>query len=193
MAGLNGTPGGPTVDVERAAALVRGGGVIAYPTEAVFGLGCDPANEQAVRRIVALKARDATKGLILVAADFVQLQPWLIPLEPAWQSRVDDAWPGPVTFVIPARPEVSALLRGAHLTLAVRVSDHPVVCALCRRCGHALVSTSANRSGEPALRSSSDVEQAFGRALDGVVAGETGGRRKPSSIIDVRTGRSLRG
>ena len=184
--------GRATVDVAQGIALVRSGGVIAYPTEAVFGLGCDPACAAAVERIVALKERDATKGLILVAAEFAQLQPWLAPFEPAWQSRVDDAWPGPVTFVVPARRNVSPLLRGAHLTLAVRVSDHPVVRALTEGCGHALVSTSANRSGQPALRSSLRVVREFGDEVDGVVAGETGGRRRPTAIIDVRTGRSLR-
>ena len=202
------------VDVEEGVRLVRAGGVIAYPTEAVFGLGCDPSDGAAVARIVALKRRPPEKGFILVASDARQLDPWLAPLEPAWRSRMDSAWPGPVTFVVPAAADTPALLRGGRTTIAVRVSDHPVVRALCEGCGHALVSTSANESGQPALRDAVSVAAAFGAAsgtasvaaartaigdspdaparLDGVVVGETGGLGRPTRIVDVRTGRSLR-
>ena len=183
----------PLVAVGEAIRLIRAGGVVAYPTEAVFGIGCDPSDVEAVARVVAVKGRAADKGLILVAADARQLGPWLAPLEPAWRSRMDDAWPGPVTFVVPAARDTPSLVRGGRTTIAVRVSDHPIVRALCEGCGHPLVSTSANASGEPALREDAAVARAFGDALDGVVAGTTGGRRHPSAIVDVRTGRRLRG
>ena len=186
------------VDIGEGVRLVRAGGVIAYPTEAVFGLGCDPSNAAAVARIVALKRRAAEKGFILVASDARQLDVWLAPLEPAWRSRMDSAWPGPVTFVVPAAADTPDLVRGGRTTIAVRVSDHPVVRALCEGCGHALVSTSANESGQPALRDAGSVATAFGDVphtcarLDGVVAGETGGLTRATRIVDVRTGQSLR-
>ena len=194
------TPG--PVDVDAAVRVVRAGGVVAYPTEAVFGLGCDPADADAVRRILAIKGRAADKGLILVAARAAQLGPWLAPLEPAWRSRMDLAWPGPTTFVVPAARDTDdgegssgALLRGGRPTIAVRVSAHPVVRALCEGCGHPLVSTSANASGRPALRDAASVARELGvgdGGVDAIVAGETGGRRAPSDIVDVRTGRRLR-
>lgn len=175
--------------------LIGAGGVVAYPTEAVFGLGCDPRRPDALERVLAIKGRATDKGFILVASDARQLAPWLAPLEPAWRSRMDDAWPGPLTFVVPAARDTPALVRGGRLTIAVRVSAHPVVRALCEGCGHALVSTSANASGEPALRRAADVAAAFDigeHALAGIVAGETGGLRRATPIIDVRTGRWLR-
>ena len=198
--GLPAADAPPLVEVLDAVRLIGAGGVVAYPTEAVYGLGCDPADADAVERVLALKGRDAEKGLILVAADANQLAPWLAPLEPAWRSRMDAVWPGPVTFVVPAAPTVPERLSGGRPTLAVRVSDHPVVRALCVGCGHPLVSTSANRSGEPALRDAAAVARTFGVAtgeataprLDAVVAGDLGGRERPSTIVDVRTGERLR-
>ena len=187
------SPPSPLVDVAEAVRLVRGGGVVAYPTEAVFGLGGDPSNPDVIARVLAAKGRAPEKGFILVAADARQLAPWLAPLEPAWRSRMDDAWPGPVTFVVPAARGTPELVRGGRTTIAVRVSDHPVVRALCEGCGHPLVSTSANASGKPALRDARAVARAFGTAIDGVVDAETGGRRHATSIVDVRTGRRLRG
>ena len=175
----------------------------------MFGLGCDPANLAALERVLRIKGRDAAKGFILIAADARQLAPWLAPLEPAWRSRMDAAWPGPVTFVVPAaRPlatpdvpadaaptDAASLVRGGRTTVAVRVSAHPVVRALCEGCGHPLISTSANASGTPALRDAASVARELGvgdGGIDAIVAGETGGRGAPSDIVDVRTGGRLR-
>lgn len=158
----------------------------------MWGLACDASDEAAIQRVIDLKARDAGKGLILVAANPGQLQPWIAPLEPAWRSRMDLAWPGPVTFVAPAARIVSALLTGGRLTLAVRVSAHPVLFALTTALGRPIVSTSANVSGEAPLKNAAGIRRAFGERIDGVVAGELGGRRKPTDIVDVRTGEKLR-
>ena len=181
------------VDVAEAVRLIRAGGVVAYPTEAVFGLGCDPSDPAAVARVLAIKGRAADKGLILVASDARQLAPWLAPLEPAWRSRMARDWPGPVTFVTPAARDVPALLRGGRSTIAVRVSAHPVVRALCEGCDHPLVSTSANASGEPALRD--DAAVAEGVRRDARRRRRRPGRRaraRATRIVDVRTGRLLR-
>ena len=145
-----------------------------------------------MRRVLGLKARDASKVLILIGADRASLEPLLAPLEPAWKSRMDLAWPGPVTFVVPAARTVPALLTGGRTTLAVRVSAHPTLAGLASALGAPLVSTSANVSGRPPLKGAAAVRRAFGEGLDGIVAGELGGRSGPSDIVDVRTGARLR-
>ena len=179
-------------DIARAADALRAGGIVAYPTEAVWGLGCDPRNEGAIERLLALKGRPAEKGLILVAAGFGQLRPFLQPLDAEREAAVLATWPGPVTWVWPAGPAVSPWLRGKHESLAVRISDHPLVVALCEAFGGPVVSTSANRSGEPPARTREDVVASLGDALDFVLDGETGGRERPSEIRDARTGAILR-
>ena len=176
-----------------AARVVRRGGLIAYPTEAVYGLGCDPRNEMAVRRLLTLKRRPMHKGLILIAADFSQLAPFLQPLTPAERERLDATWPGPHTWLIPARNETPRWLRGRHDTLAVRVTAHPLAAALCRACGHPLVSTSANRSGRPPARTALAVRRQLGRDLDALLPGPTGGAAQPTTIRHLRSGRIVRG
>lgn len=183
-------------DLEQAASTIKLGGLIAYPTESVFGLGCDPLCTRAVQQIIAIKGRDAAKGLILIADDQRQLAPFMAAPADSWQARFNEHWPGPVTFVVPVNDaldiEVRRLLSGAHRTIAVRVSDHPIVKALCRRCSSALVSTSANRSGQPALRLGLEVEREFGNELSAVVDAPVGGLANPSRIIDVTDGTVLR-
>lgn len=176
-----------------AAQTLNAGGVIAYPTEAVWGLGCDPFNYQAVERLLRLKARPLNKGLILVAADWQQFAWLLDDLEARQQQRLRDSWPGPNTWLVPHRGRVPQWLSGAFDTIALRVSDHPVVIELCRAHGAPLVSTSANLSGtQPALHVF-QVRRHFGAALDYVVPGALGGAKLPSVIRDVHTGEVLRG
>lgn len=167
--------------------------VIAYPTEAVFGLGCDPDSEQAVNALLALKQRPWEKGLILIAADYAQLTPYIDDGTLSEQQRATmfASWPGPVTWVIPARQETSRLLTGCFNSLAVRISDHPLVQQLCRQFGKPLVSTSANLSGQEPCRSASEVLQQFGSAFP-VLAGSVGGRLNPSEIRDALTGKQIR-
>jgi L-threonylcarbamoyladenylate synthase len=176
-----------------AARVVHAGGLIAYPTEAVYGLGCDPCNERAVRRLLALKRRPMHKGLILIAADFAQLAPFLQPLAAADRVRLAATWPGPHTWLIPARTDTPRWLRGRYDTLAVRVTAHPLAAALCRACGHPLVSTSANFSRRPPARSALAVRRQLGTAIDDLLPGPTGGAAQPTEIRDLRTGRRVRG
>ncbi|ASJ71459.1 L-threonylcarbamoyladenylate synthase [Granulosicoccus antarcticus] len=179
-------------DLSKAVSALRSGGVIAYPTEAVFGLGCDPHDEAALARIIDIKSRDAHKGFILIAATQAQLSPFLAPIEPSWQTQFDAAWPGPVTFVVPARQGISELLSGSRDTLAVRVSNHPLVQRLCEDFGGAIVSTSANRSGQEPCRDTATATTLFGPQLDAIVQGQIGTLSAPTRIIDVRTGAQLR-
>ncbi|HEY7883889.1 MAG TPA: Sua5/YciO/YrdC/YwlC family protein, partial [Cellvibrionaceae bacterium] len=121
--------------VRRAAAMLAAGGVVAYPTEAVWGLGVDPANPQAVQRLLALKGRPRHKGLILLAANTEQLAPWLLGLSAEQQQRLADTWPGPVTWLLPNRGIASPWVTGDFTSVALRVTDHPLAGALCRAFG----------------------------------------------------------
>ncbi len=179
-------------DIADACRVLAAGGIIAYPTEAVFGLGCDPANRAAVERLLALKQRPLDKGLILIAASQDQLQPWILPPDAAMQARLDATWPGAVTWLLPAAPDCPDTLRGRHDTLATRVTAHPPTQALCRHWGGALVSTSANRAGEEPARDSAAVRAIFGTAVAHVIDGPTGGATRPTPIRDARSGETLR-
>lgn len=184
-------PGLNTWHIKQAARRVAAGGLIAYPTEAVFGLGCDPLDAQAVWRLLALKRRSPTKGLIVIAADPGQLR-GLVRLDgPGLPERLAETWPGPVTWILPARPAVPPWLRGVHSGLAVRVTAHPIARALCARAGP-LVSTSANPAGRPPARSAMKVRAYFGAELDYIVPGEVDRRAQPTEIRDGGSGRVLR-
>lgn len=178
--------------LRRTLRLLRAGGVIAYPTEAVYGLGCDPDDAHAVNRILALKRRPAAKGLILIAAEFEQLQPYLLALDDAVLEQVRTPGPDPITWLLPARPEVPYWLRGAHETLAVRVTAHPLSAALCRTFGKPLVSTSANRAGRPPARTALMVRRQLRKGVDRVIVGRLGGAQRPSAIRDPVSGRVVR-
>ena len=181
-----------TAAFEACIQAVQRGGVIAYPTEAVYGLGCDPAQLAAVQRVLTLKQRPAHKGLILIAADFDQLAPYLLPLDSVTHARVMATWPGAVTWILPAQPHVSPLIRGEHDTLAVRVSAHPTCRALCLRLGHPLISTSANLSTLPPARDVQAVAAQFGTLLDGIVDAPVGGQAQPTEIRQGLTGEIVR-
>lgn len=167
--------------------------VIAYPTEAVFGVGCDPDSETAVYRLLELKQRPVEKGLILIAANFEQLKPYIDDsmLTEAQRQSIFACWPGPVTFVFPAKSTTPRWLTGRFDSLAVRVTDHPQVIALCEAFGKPLVSTSANLTGLPPCRTDDEVFQQFGVDFP-VVKGLTGGRLNPSEIRDALTGELFR-
>ncbi len=169
------------------------GGVIAYPTEAVWGLGCDPFNPAAVNKLLALKHRPRHKGLILVAADLHQIAPLLVGLSPAQREQLQASWPGPITWLMPDPHHwIPQPVKGDFPTIAVRVSAHPVVRDLCRIWGGPIVSTSANRAGEPALRSEWALRRHPLLPVDYLIPGATGNRHKPSEIRDLQSGRIIR-
>ncbi|MCG6861940.1 MAG: threonylcarbamoyl-AMP synthase [Chromatiaceae bacterium] len=175
-----------------AARCIEAGGIIAYPTEAVYGLGCDPWNSDAVRRLLVIKRRPEYKGLILIAADFTQLEPFVEPLEKARMQAIFATWPGPVTWLLPARAETPNCLTGRYSTVAVRVTAHGLAAALCRSADSALVSTSANISDRPPARTPLQVRLALGSLVDLVLPGRCGTRTQPSTIRDGRTGVMVR-
>lgn len=182
----------PWFHLRRAAQVVATGGLIAYPTEAVFGLGCDPWSQAAVLRLLRVKERPIAKGLILIGAEFAQLAPFVTEVEPERMAVVRASWPGPFTWLLPTRPGTPRWLTGTHETLAVRVTAHPIAAALCRAWGQALVSTSANRSTQPPARTALGVRLRLGNQLDYLVPGACGPGSRPSRICDARTGALVR-
>ncbi|MFK8014351.1 MAG: L-threonylcarbamoyladenylate synthase [Gammaproteobacteria bacterium] len=176
----------------RAARVVARGGVIAHPTEGVFGLACDPLCDTAIRRILAIKRREADKGLILLAHDWSAAAPYCADLDGKTLDRLGAHWPGHTTFIVPAAAHLNPLLTGGRDTLAVRVTDHPFSQLLCKTLGHPIVSTSANRGGRPAARCAQTVRRALGADLDLIVSGPLGGAPGPSEIRDALSDRVLR-
>lgn len=182
----------PATDLETAIDALRAGGVIACPTEAVWGLSCDPDNDEALTRLMRMKDRDPAKGVILVAASIQQFQPWLNQLPLALHAPLAASWPGPNTWLVPDNGRSHALVRGAHQRVALRVTDHPIMKALCEAFGGPLVSTSANHAGEPPAMSRDEIVSIFGQEVAAIVAGELGGNARPSTIRDLATGQVLR-
>jgi L-threonylcarbamoyladenylate synthase len=178
--------------IERAARVVLAGGVIAYPTEAVFGLGCLPERREAVERVLAIKRRSWRKGVLLIGSELAQLERFVELPASRRRAQILASWPGPVTWVLPARSGVPPWISGGRDTVAVRLTDHPLAHALCARIGHAIVSTSANVSRRPPIRSVIRLRRDLGPEVDYVLAGELGGLAKPTVIKDGRTGKILR-
>jgi L-threonylcarbamoyladenylate synthase len=171
--------------------LLGNGGIIAYPTEGVFGLGCDPCNQNAVNRLLAIKKRPQSKGLIVIAATLEQLHSLIEPLSESARARLEATWPGPVTWVLPAQ-DAPAWLRGDHNTLAVRITAHPLAAALCRAWGGPLVSTSANISTRLPARTALAVRRQLGQQVDAIVSGQTQGAKGPTEIRDLTTEQVIR-
>jgi L-threonylcarbamoyladenylate synthase len=176
----------PAEIISRAVDAMHNGGVIAYPTEGVWGLGCDPFNEQAVMRLLSLKQRDVEKGLIVVAAETSQIRPLLEGLDDALLMKLKDSWPGPNTWLLPdTNQSYPEWIRGKFATIAIRVSAHPVVRLLCQGFGGPIVSTSANPATQPPALTLEEVLGYFPDQLDAVVPGELGGQKGPSVIRDL--------
>jgi len=163
------------------AAHLKRGGLIAYPTESCYGFGCDPANRRAVQRILKLKQRPQKKGLILIAASYPQVARYLQPLTLAEQHKLQADGAQAITWLMPVKPSCPRWLRGAHDTLAVRMTAHPFARNLCRSAGRALVSTSANRSGQRAVKTYAECRRMFGKSV-WVLRGRVGKRKRPSTI-----------
>lgn len=177
--------------IKNAILSLKAGGVIAYPTESVFGLGCDPFNEEAVLKLIQLKHRSPHKGFIVVGASWEQLEPLTEPVAPAILAQVLASWPGPFTWIFPSKPNTLKLVRGAHASIALRVSAHPIVQTLCSVFGP-LISTSANREGHPPARNEKMVKLIFEKTVDYIVPGKVGNQLKPTQIRDAITGEILR-
>lgn len=180
--------------IDNAIIQLQAGEIIAYPTEAVYGLGCDPDNEQAVQKLLAIKQRPVEKGLILIAANYSQLLPYVDDKAISQEKRAQifSSWPGHVSWVLPAVKTTPKWLTGQFDTIAVRVSAHPWVRRLCLQYGKALVSTSANLAGQPAIKDPVELAEQLGEQLAVIIPGKLGGAAKPSQIYDALSGQILR-
>lgn len=181
-------------ELQQAVQALQQGKVIAYPTEGVFGVGCDPDNVDAIQQLLAIKQRPVEKGLILIAGSFEQLKPY-IDLSQLTNEQLDKAmqtWPGPVTWIMPASERVTHWVSGEFSTIAVRVTDHPLVQQLTQAFAKPITSTSANLSGQPPCRTTQEVMDQLGEQPLVVVDGKTGGRDNPSEIRDIKTSQVLR-
>ncbi|GAA6171180.1 L-threonylcarbamoyladenylate synthase [Colwellia sp. KU-HH00111] len=179
--------------ITKAAEIFAQGGIIAYPTEAVFGLGCDPDNEKAIEKLLSIKQRPADKGLILLATDYSQLLPYVNDnaLSDTQRVQVLSRWPNAITQVLPAN-NISPLLCGKFDSIAVRITDHKDVVSLIQQTNKAIVSTSANLAGQKPATTWQEVEQQLNDKVDYIIRGETSGLTKPSTIINGLTGAVLR-
>ena len=173
----------------RAADALLGGGVIAYPTEGVYGLGCMPDDDEALTRLLAIKRRDPRKGLILIASRKAQLQDW-VAVDPA---RIPDPDPScPTTWIVPAAVRVSPLVTGDHTGLAIRLTTHPIAAAICDAVDSPIVSTSANLAGEAVARNRYVLRRKFGACVDYVMPGDCGPSASASEIRDLASGKVIR-
>lgn len=177
------------LSIAKAADVLLGGGVIAYPTEGVFGLGCLPDDEDAVLRLLRIKRRDPRKGLILIAADKSQLDDWI---EPDGSALPEADVSHPITWIAPAKRHVSPLVRGQHAGLAVRLTTNPTAAAICDAVASPIVSTSANVAGRPVARNRFVLRRQFGVSADFIVPGDCGPATGPSEIRDLATGAIIR-
>ena len=168
------------------------GGIIAYPTEAVYGLGCDPMNETAVMHLLAIKHRSVDKGLILIAATPQQLANYIDISQLKHYPDVLESWPGPHTWLFPCYPEVPIWIRGQHKKLAVRVTAHSTAAQLCLAFGGAIISTSANIAKQAPAKNIQQVREQFNTQLDYILTGETNNLNETTPIRDAQTGQKIR-
>ena len=181
-----------SLKLRQAAEILQSGGIVACPTEAVYGLSCDPLQQSAVERLLAIKNRDMGKGLILVASSIEQI-PSFVTIPEKQRAAILQSWPGPFTWLLPATASAPAWIRGDHDTIAMRITAHPVMSALCEVFGHCLVSTSANLTGRPPATSALQAQQQLGKQIDLILHGETGTSHKPTTIRDAVSGKTIRG
>ncbi len=178
--------------LNQAIEAVKNGGIIAYPTEAVYGLGCDPFNKKAVLRLLKLKKRDVNKGLILIASHVQQIVQLIKPNEADDLARALKTWPGHTTWVFPKSKLVPKWVSGKHNTIAIRVSSHPFVKKLCDRLNYPIVSTSANISNEGTLNSIKEIKTQFNNEVIYYFDAPLGNKKSASTIRNAHTNISIR-
>lgn len=175
--------------IHRAGRILRSGGVVAYPTEGVFGLGCIPDYADAVIRILSIKKRSPASGLVLIASNMEQIEPWA---ELPGSKQLTSGPDRPVTWIVPAKQNVPYWITGDHAGVAIRLTMHPVARALCDAADSALVSTSANIAGSPPARNVYVLRRRFGSLVDYIVPGRCGPAAGPSEIRDFDSGKVIR-
>jgi len=175
-------------EIEAAAAILRAGGLVAFPTETVYGLGADAANPAAVRRIFETKGRPSTHPVIVHLADGVQAASWAREVPEAARRLARRFWPGPLTIILRRAAAVSDVVTGGQDTVALRVPSHPVAQQLLARFGGGIAAPSANRHGRVSATTADHVRREFGAAVECVLDGGEAGIGIESTIIDLSRG-----
>lgn len=173
-------------------AHIKAGGLIAYPTESCFGIGCNPFNRKAINRIIKIKKRDKNKGMIVVAGKIGHLDRLIKPLSNNDFEYLNCFWPGHYSFILPTKRNVPVNLTGKHNKIAVRVSSHKLIQQLCSYLAIPLVSTSANKSGFRSIKNNKECLKQFGKSIL-ILPGNIGFAKNPSTIIDLVTKQVIRG
>jgi L-threonylcarbamoyladenylate synthase len=171
--------------IEEAAAWIRDGGVIAIPTDTLYGLAADPFNASAVARVFAIKGRGADRALPLVAADVGQIVRDISPLPPGAERLVARFWPGPLTLILPAPLRLAEAVTGGTDRVGVRVPGCTVTRLVCSEVGYPVTATSANISGEPATADPDTVERTLGDRIEFLLDTGPAAGGLPSTIVDV--------
>ena len=171
--------------IERVADVLRSGGIIGYPTETIYGIGCSAFNAQAVERVYRLKNRDRGKAMILIAGDTIQVSELVTSIPETAEKLIENFWPGPLTIVFETSSRLKEFVFGKSKTIAIRIPDCVICLELIKETGFPIVSTSANRSGEEALTSAEQVESFFGDELDIIVDGGPSPGNIPSTVVDI--------
>jgi L-threonylcarbamoyladenylate synthase len=172
----------------RAAAVIRAGGLVAFRTDTFYGLGADPCNRDALQKLLALKGREDGKPVLLVISDAPEVARFNARGGKLFDSISARYWPGALTLVVSARPELPQELTAGTGTIGLRLPADREVCELVRACGGALTATSANRAGEPPARTAGEVARAFPDGLALIVDGGAARSQKPSTVLDVSRG-----
>ncbi len=168
-----------------AVAVLKGGGLVVYPSDTVYGLGAAAGDEQAVGRVFAVKDRDAEKAVSLLLADVADLAPLCAQVPFLARVLAQRYWPGPLTLVLRCSAAFQSAALGGGDTVAVRVPDHPFLRELIRALGEPITGTSANRSGRPACRSAQEVEQELGDAVELIIDGGPSGAGPESTVVSL--------
>lgn len=172
--------------------IIHRGGVVAYPTEAVFGLGCNPLDQQAVNRLLAIKNRSVDKGLILIASNLEQLSAYIALPNERIRNTLLKTSSKPITWLVPTSEFTPNWITGKYSSIAIRITQYVPCRELCDACAHPIVSTSANLSSHPPATSFQEVQQYFDGKIDGMLNASIGKRSSPSEIRDIMTGNIIR-
>lgn len=170
--------------IARATEVIVGGGVIGYPTDTVYGLGCSVNHQAAIQRIYELKKRDITKPLNLIIADVEQLHGLVLEISPTAQRLIQAFWPGPLTLIFKAAPSLNQALLGHGNTVGIRIPDSRICLELLRQSGAAIISTSANLSGGPEPITAEEVIESFATKIDLVIDSGPSPGTVPSTVVD---------
>jgi len=175
--------------IAKACAVLRAGGVVAFPTETYYGLAVDPFNQAALSRLFALKGRAGDKPVLLIVDNPSQLSTLVAEIPPPFPLLMERFWPGPLTLVFPGAPSLPGMLTGHRGTIGVRVSSHPVARQLVRAFGRPLTATSANFSGQPAAVAASGVLEQLGAEVDAVLDGGVTPGGQGSTLLGYQEGK----